>query len=78
MLIQFITFPFKQCNIVQRHEVEEALQGVDCVYHMASYGMSGREQVRYICIYYKHIRISYHMYKPCEMTKVSFSLISVI
>lgn len=49
MIIQFITCPLKQCNIVQRHEVEEALRGVDCVYHMASYGMSGREQVRYIC-----------------------------
>jgi hypothetical protein len=36
-----------QCNIAQDYEVEAALQGADCVYHMASYGMSGREQVRY-------------------------------
>ncbi|XP_078318967.1 short-chain dehydrogenase/reductase family 42E member 1-like [Crassostrea virginica] len=36
---------FIQCNLVQDYEVEEALQGADCVYHMASYGMSGREQL---------------------------------
>ena len=40
-------FDIFQCNLVQDYEVEEALQGADCVYHMASYGMSGREQVRY-------------------------------
>ena len=29
-------------------DVEEAIEGVDCVYHLASFGMSGREQVSYI------------------------------
>lgn len=75
MIIQFITFPLKQCNIVQQHEVEEALRGVDCVYHMASYGMSGREQVWYI----QSLRIGcFHMYKQCEIMKASFFKISGI
>ncbi|KAK3090039.1 hypothetical protein FSP39_008726 [Pinctada imbricata] len=36
---------FIQCNITRYDEVEEAFRGVDCVYHLASYGMSGREQL---------------------------------
>ncbi len=38
-------FPFSQGDIRNKDEVEKALTGVDCVYHVASYGMSGREQV---------------------------------
>lgn len=34
-----------QGSVVNRDEVEKAFKDVDCVYHMASYGMSGREQV---------------------------------
>lgn len=45
-----MVFDILQCNIAQGYEAEAALQGADCVYHMASYGMSGREQVSYfIC-----------------------------
>jgi hypothetical protein len=35
-------------SITNVDEVEEAFKRVDCVYHMASYGMSGREQVCFI------------------------------
>ncbi|XP_032086055.1 short-chain dehydrogenase/reductase family 42E member 1 [Thamnophis elegans] len=36
---------FVQGDICAIHEVEEALRGVSCVFHVASYGMSGREQL---------------------------------
>ncbi len=38
-----------QGDICNMAEVEKAFDGVDCVYHMASYGMSGREQVSVLC-----------------------------
>ena len=31
-------------------DVEEAIEGVDCVYHVASFGMSGRDQVSRIVV----------------------------
>ena len=31
-------------------DVEEAMEGVDCVYHVASIGMSGRDQVSRIVV----------------------------
>ncbi|XP_069123999.1 short-chain dehydrogenase/reductase family 42E member 1-like isoform X2 [Argopecten irradians] len=36
---------FVKASITNLDELESAFQGVDCVYHMASYGMSGREQL---------------------------------
>ena len=35
-----------QCDVRDRDGVMSMCAGVDCVYHMASFGMSGREQVR--------------------------------
>ena len=37
-------------DVRNRSDVEEAIEGVDCVYHLASFGMSGREQVGYIAV----------------------------
>lgn len=34
-----------QADICCLEELLKAFEGVDCVFHMASYGMSGREQV---------------------------------
>ncbi|OWF52098.1 short-chain dehydrogenase/reductase family 42E member 1-like isoform X1 [Mizuhopecten yessoensis] len=36
---------FVKASITNPDELERAFLGVDCVYHMASYGMSGREQL---------------------------------
>ncbi|XP_052267366.1 short-chain dehydrogenase/reductase family 42E member 1-like isoform X1 [Dreissena polymorpha] len=36
---------FNQCDLTDRDAVVKLLRGVDCVYHLASYGMSGREQL---------------------------------
>ncbi|TNN68375.1 Short-chain dehydrogenase/reductase family 42E member 1 [Liparis tanakae] len=38
-------FTFVQGDIREYAQVEEAIAGVDCVFHIASYGMSGREQL---------------------------------
>lgn len=61
---------FIQCNIVQRHEVEEALQGVDCVYHMASYGMSGREQLNTKLIEAVNIQGTENVIQACLKHKI--------
>ncbi|KAL7978966.1 hypothetical protein Chor_001269 [Crotalus horridus] len=36
---------FVQGDVCEIHEVEQALQGMSCVFHIASYGMSGRDQL---------------------------------
>ncbi|KAK5873625.1 hypothetical protein PBY51_018650 [Eleginops maclovinus] len=36
---------FVQGDIREYAQVEKAIAGVDCVFHLASYGMSGREQL---------------------------------
>ncbi|KAL4240509.1 hypothetical protein ACF0H5_001300 [Mactra antiquata] len=36
---------FRLCDLTFKDEVMSLFDGVDCVYHMASYGMSGREQL---------------------------------
>ncbi|XP_034381431.1 short-chain dehydrogenase/reductase family 42E member 1 [Cyclopterus lumpus] len=38
-------FTFVQGDIREYAQVEEAIAGADCVFHIASYGMSGREQL---------------------------------
>lgn len=34
-------------DIVQKKDVERALRGVDCVFHLASFGMSGKEMLQF-------------------------------
>lgn len=36
---------FQEVDLTDGNAVESLFKGVDCVYHMASYGMSGREQL---------------------------------
>ncbi|KAF6731058.1 Short-chain dehydrogenase/reductase family 42E member 1 [Oryzias melastigma] len=38
-------FTFTQGDVREYAQVEKAVSGVDCVFHIASYGMSGREQL---------------------------------
>ncbi|MED6224592.1 hypothetical protein PIB30_085600 [Stylosanthes scabra] len=35
-----------QGDVARREEVERALRGADCVFHLAAYGMSGKEMLR--------------------------------
>ena len=34
-----------KCDLTNDQDVMAALRGADCVFHLASYGMSGNEQV---------------------------------
>ncbi|XP_061175735.1 short-chain dehydrogenase/reductase family 42E member 1-like [Saccostrea echinata] len=61
---------FIQCNIAQGHEVEEALKGADCVYHMASYGMSGREQLNTKVIEAVNVEGTENVIKACLKHKI--------
>ncbi|KAI0210714.1 Short-chain dehydrogenase/reductase family 42E member 1 [Lamellibrachia satsuma] len=36
---------FVKGDVTSQQDVEEGVEGVDCVYHLASFGMSGREQL---------------------------------
>ncbi|XP_071700848.1 uncharacterized protein [Rutidosis leptorrhynchoides] len=36
-----------QGDIINRKDVEKACRGVDCVFHLASFGMSGKEMLQY-------------------------------
>lgn len=38
---------FIQGNVSKKEDVEKAIQGADCVFHLASYGMSGKEMLQY-------------------------------
>lgn len=51
-------------------EVEEALRGVTCVFHIASYGMSGREQLNWKCIEDVNLRGTENVIQACRKTKV--------
>ena len=34
-------------DIIVKKDVDRALRGADCVFHLASYGMSGKEMIQY-------------------------------
>lgn len=34
-------------DISHKQDVDKALRGADCVFHLASYGMSGKEMIQY-------------------------------
>lgn len=42
---QLVMRMIAQVNLADLDQLVEAFKGIDVVYHMASYGMSGREQV---------------------------------
>ncbi|XP_048762350.2 short-chain dehydrogenase/reductase family 42E member 1-like isoform X2 [Ostrea edulis] len=61
---------FIKCNIAQGYEAEAALQGADCVYHMASYGMSGREQLNTKVIEAVNVGGTQNVIKACLKHKI--------
>ncbi|XP_029955190.1 short-chain dehydrogenase/reductase family 42E member 1 [Salarias fasciatus] len=46
-------------------QVEEAVRGVDCVFHIASYGMSGREQLKRDLIEAVNVRGTQNVLQAC-------------
>lgn len=57
---------FIQGDIRNYEEVLEAFQEVDCVYHLASYGMSGREQLNTKLIEEVNVQGTNNVIKACE------------
>ncbi|KAL1007471.1 hypothetical protein UPYG_G00087240 [Umbra pygmaea] len=56
------------CDYVQ---VEKAVTGVDCVFHTASYGMSGREQLNRTLIEEVNVQGTKHVIRACVEAGVS-------
>ncbi|XP_061078295.1 short-chain dehydrogenase/reductase family 42E member 1 [Conger conger] len=56
---------FKQGDVREFAQVEEATRGVGCVFHVASYGMSGREQLNRGLIEEVNIRGTEHVITAC-------------
>ncbi|XP_009071081.1 PREDICTED: short-chain dehydrogenase/reductase family 42E member 1 [Acanthisitta chloris] len=62
---------FMQGNICCLSEVEEALRDVICVFHIASYGMSGREQLNRKLIEDVNVKGTENVIQACKSTGVS-------
>ncbi|XP_035992330.1 short-chain dehydrogenase/reductase family 42E member 1-like [Fundulus heteroclitus] len=56
---------FVQGDVREYAQVEKAVSGVDCVFHVASYGMSGREQLNRQLIEAVNVQGTKHVLKAC-------------
>ncbi|KAI1904284.1 hypothetical protein AGOR_G00004090 [Albula goreensis] len=61
---------FQKGDIRDFAQVKEATQGVDCVFHIASYGMSGREQLNRGLIEEVNVQGTEHVIRACTMNNV--------
>lgn len=62
---------FVQGDIRDYAQVEKAVTGVDCVFHIASYGMSGREQLNRQLIEAVNVQGTQNILKACVEHRVS-------
>ncbi|XP_076888004.1 uncharacterized protein LOC143538299 [Bidens hawaiensis] len=53
-------------DIINRKDVEKALRGVDCVFHLASFGMSGKEMLQYGRVDDVNINGTCHVLEACH------------
>lgn len=53
-------------DISNRKDVEKALRGVDCVFHLASFGMSGKEMLQYGRVDDVNINGTCHVLEACH------------
>lgn len=54
-----------QGNIANKKDVEKALRGADCVFHLASYGMSGKEMLQFGKVDEVNINGTCHVLEAC-------------
>lgn len=57
---------FVKGDISHRKDVEKALRGVDCVFHLASFGMSGKEMLQYGRVDDVNINGTCHVLEACH------------
>lgn len=62
---------FIQADISDYDDILSAFDGVDCVYHMASYGMSGREQLNKTRIETVNVKGTENVIKACQHAGVT-------
>lgn len=62
---------FVQGDVRHYHQVEKAVTNVDCVFHIASYGMSGREQLNRQLIEAVNIQGTQNILEACTVHGVS-------
>uniref|UniRef100_A0A2C9K911 3-beta hydroxysteroid dehydrogenase/isomerase domain-containing protein n=1 Tax=Biomphalaria glabrata TaxID=6526 RepID=A0A2C9K911_BIOGL len=53
---------FIKGDIVEGRKLCEVIKGANAVYHLASYGMSGREQLSFFCVWGKCGKGDYHCF----------------
>ncbi|KAD5960206.1 hypothetical protein E3N88_11678 [Mikania micrantha] len=53
-------------DVINRKDVEKALRGVDCVFHLASFGMSGKEMLQYGRVDDVNINGTCHVLEACH------------
>lgn len=61
---------FVQGDVRHISELERAVQGMACVFHIASYGMSGREQLNHRCIEDVNVRGTENIIRACRKNGV--------
>lgn len=52
-------------DIVRKKDVDRALRGADCVFHLASYGMSGKEMLQFGRVDEVNINGTCHVLDAC-------------
>lgn len=52
-------------DITDKQDVQRALRGADCVFHLASYGMSGKEMLQYSRVDEVNINGTCHIIDAC-------------
>ncbi|PWA91348.1 NAD(P)-binding Rossmann-fold superfamily protein [Artemisia annua] len=57
-------------DIINRKDVDKALRGVDCVFHLASFGMSGKEMLQYGRVDDVNIIGTCHVLEACHQNGV--------
>ncbi|XP_063169035.1 short-chain dehydrogenase/reductase family 42E member 1 [Candoia aspera] len=62
---------FVQGDVCDLNEVERALQGISCVFHIASYGMSGQDQLNQKRIEEVNIKGTENIIETCRKTGIS-------
>lgn len=62
---------FFKCDLINGDEIIELFEGVDCVYHMASYGMSGREQLNRKRIESVNVGGTHNVIQACLLNDVT-------
>ncbi|KAK9270447.1 hypothetical protein L1049_026027 [Liquidambar formosana] len=55
-----------QGDVIRKKDVERALRGADCVFHLASYGMSGKEMLQFGRVDDVNINGTCHVLEACH------------